>query len=186
MTEKELLELISNNQQLMQVLGIISELPLKDAWLAAGSVRNVIWDEVTHQHHSLSESDIDIVFYDPEMTYENQLSIETKLNQEFPDYQWQVKNQYLMHHHSPNTKPYTSSCDAISKYPETATAIAIKVDNEDKLTLFAPYGLSVIVSLEIHPTPHFKEDSDRMRLYKNRLKQKNWKDKWPQLKCYDV
>ena len=46
-----------------------------------------------------------------------------------------------MHLHSPHTVPYTSSRDAMSKYPERCTAIGLRLNAEATLELFAPYGL---------------------------------------------
>ncbi|ERJ77661.1 hypothetical protein HMPREF1557_00673 [Streptococcus sobrinus W1703] len=38
-----------------------------------------------------------------------------------------------MHGHSPHTLPYTSSRNAISKYPERCTAIGARLDEEGQL-----------------------------------------------------
>ena len=46
-----------------------------------------------------------------------------------------------MHGHSPHTLPYTSSRDAISKYPERCTAIGARLDEEGQLEVFLPYTL---------------------------------------------
>ncbi len=85
-----------------------------------------------------------------------------------------------MHHHSPNTLAYQSTCDAISKYPERCTAIATRLV-DGQLDLFAPYGLDDILSFECHPTPHFLADDERMAIYRQRLAKKDWRKKWPQI-----
>jgi hypothetical protein len=38
--------------------------------------------------------------------------------------------------------PYSASVDAISKFPETATALGIKIGEKDNVILTAPYGIS--------------------------------------------
>jgi hypothetical protein len=60
-----------------------------------------------------------------------------------------------MHIHSPNTKPYTSSQDAMSKYPETCTALGLRLLKNDDLELFIAYGLTDLVNFQVKPTPHF-------------------------------
>ncbi|MFU2205072.1 nucleotidyltransferase family protein, partial [Streptococcus hyovaginalis] len=88
-----------------------------------------------------------------------------------------------MHVHNPDTAGYESARDAISKYPETATAVALRLI-DDELELYAPYGLDVISRFEIHPTPHFKASSKRMVLYHERLVKKDWAKKWPQINVF--
>ncbi len=48
--------------------------------------------------------------------------------------------------------PYSSSLDVISKFPETATALGIKLDDKNNLILTAPFGISDVVNLEVKPT----------------------------------
>lgn len=78
-----------------------------------------------------------------------------------------------MHGHSPHTAPYQNARDAISKYPERCTAIAERLKDGD-LELFLPYGDDDIVNFVVQPTPHFLADKDRMVVYHDRLKKKDW------------
>ena len=43
-----------------------------------------------------------------------------------------------MHQHSLGTAPYRSACDAVSKYPEQCTALAVRLKKDDQLELFLP------------------------------------------------
>lgn len=125
---------------MMLILTAITDLGLKDAWLAAGAVRNYIWNVLSGASGFDTETDLDVVFYNPEMPYEETLAIQESLQQAYPTYAWELKNQVAMYRHSPETTGDASARDAISKYPETATAVALRlVDNQ--LELFAPYGL---------------------------------------------
>ena len=86
-----------------------------------------------------------------------------------------------MHLHSPHTVPYTSSRDAMSKYPERCTAIGLRLHADATIELFAPYGLEDILNFQVSPTPHFLENEDRMELYQTRLSKKKWQEKWKNL-----
>ena len=88
-----------------------------------------------------------------------------------------------MHQHSPHTAPYQSARDAVSKYPERCTAIAARLQ-DGEFELFLPYGDEDILNFVVQPTPHFLNDSERMRVYCERLKKKNWQEKWPCLKIF--
>ena len=179
--EQEILETFRENSDMMAILTIIRDLGLKDSWLAAGSVRNFIWNLLSDKSPFDSETDVDVIFFDPDVSYEETVSLEKKLREDFPQYQWELKNQVYMHLHSPYTVPYTSSRDAMSKYPERCTAIGLRLHANATLELFAPYGLEDILKFQVSPTPRFLENEDRMKLYQDRLSKKNWQEKWKNL-----
>ena len=89
-----------------------------------------------------------------------------------------------MHRHSPGTAPYKNACEAMSKYPERCTTIGLRLLANDKLELFAPYGLKDILNFQVRPTPHFLENKERQRVYAERLAKKNWQKGWPQLEYH--
>lgn len=177
----EILDSFRENPDMMAILTIIRNLELKDSWLAAGSVRNFIWNLLSDKPAFDRETDVDVIFFDPEVSYEETLAIENKLREDFPQYQWELKNQAYMHQHSPHTPPYRNSCDAMSKYPERCTAVGLRLHAGATLELFAPYGLEDILNFHVRPTPHFLENQDRMKLYQKRLSKKNWREKWKNL-----
>ena len=178
---QDLLQAIQLNTDLMKILIIIRNLGLKDSWLAAGSIRNFIWNLLSDKSPFDRETDVDVIFFDPDVSYEETVSLENRLREDFPQYQWELKNQVYMHQHSPHTVPYTSSRDAMSKYPERCTAVGLRLNEDSTLELFAPYGLEDILNFQVHPTPHFLENEDRMKLYQTRLSKKNWQEKWKNL-----
>lgn len=180
--EQEILDSVRENPDMMAILTIIRDLGLKDSWLAAGSVRNFIWNLLSDKSPFDHETDVDVIFFDPDVSYEDTLGIERKLREDFPQYQWELKNQVYMYLHSPHTVLYTSSRDAMSKYPERCTAIGLRLDDNGELELFAPYGLEDVFNFQVEPTPHFLEDFERMKLYQKRLSKKNWQEKWENLK----
>lgn len=116
--------LFLKDDELIGILKRIAALKLKDSWLAAGTLRHYIWNVLSGKPGLSDASDIDVVFFDPEVTYEKTQVIPKRLQASYPNYQWEVKNQVLMHQHSPHTAPYQSAKDAVSKYPERCTAIA--------------------------------------------------------------
>ena len=124
---------------------------------------------------------MDLVFYDPEISYEETLQIEQELKKTYPQYAWEVKNQVYMHQHSPGTAPYHSACDAVSKYPEQCTALAVRLRKEGQLELFLPYGTKDIEDFIVQPTPHFLASPERLAVYTERMKKKDWQSKWPPL-----
>lgn len=181
MEVKELGSILKTNQEMMCLLKIIQELNLKDSWLCAGTIRNFIWNYLEGKMKLDRMTDIDIIFFDPLISYSNTLEIQTKLSEKYPEYDWEIKNQVFMHNHNPDTEPYKNSRDAISKFPEKCTAIGTRLFG-DELELFCPYGIEEIVEFIVSPTPYFQKNEQRMMAYKKRVNGKNWSDKWPNLK----
>lgn len=68
--------------------------------------------------------------------------LEQKLKGMNPDIPWSVKNEARMHIVN-NIPPYTSSVDAISKFPETATALGLALDERNDVVLAAPCGIEM-------------------------------------------
>ena len=181
LTEEAIVEQIQADPEMMTASAIIRDLNLADAWLAAGAVRNFIWNRLSGRPGFDATTDPDLVFYDPEISYEETQQIEQDLKKTYPQYAWEVKNQVYMHQHSPGTAFYRSACDAVSKYPEQCTALAVRLRKGGRLELFLPYGTKDIEDFIVQPTPHFLASPERLAVYTERMKKKNWQSKWPPL-----
>lgn len=181
MNNHEVKAILENNQDIMNILIIIDSLGLNDSWLCAGTIRNFIWNYLNGRERIDRLTDVDVIFFDKAVSYEETQLIEQKLKQTYPDYVWELKNQVYMHQHNPNTPPYQSATDAISKFPETCTALGIRLNHSHKIELFAPYGIEDLLSFNVYPTPYYLKDTERIHYYNQRVLQKNWSKKWPNL-----
>ena len=74
--KQEILEAFRKNLDMMIILTIIRNLELTDSWLAAGSVRNFIWNLLSDKSPFDHETDVDVIFFDPDISYEETLSLE--------------------------------------------------------------------------------------------------------------
>lgn len=176
-------KIIEKNSELITLLEIIYSFQLNDCWLCAGTIRNYIWNYLSTGNidSNINSSDIDVIFFDKNISYEQTVAIENKIKMQYPQYNWEIKNQYYMNIHSPNTQKYISSKDAVAKFPEKCTAIAIRLDNNHELELFTPYGIDDLINFKISPTPHYSTDKERQLVYNERIKKKNWIKLWPNI-----
>lgn len=181
MSENDVINLIKQDRWMMDILFAVKQLDLPDWWVCAGFVRSKIWD-VLHKRISRTPiSDIDVIYFDREHMDETiEKEYELHLNRLAPNLPWSVKNQARMHQRN-HVQPYHSSVDAISKFPETATSIGVRLDEGGELRIAAPHGMNDLVKLKVNPTPFFKESNERMEIYRTRIKQKNWQRTWNQL-----
>ncbi|MDP1422151.1 nucleotidyltransferase family protein [Peribacillus simplex] len=184
--EEEIVSLIREDKWMMEILESAKSLNLPDWWICAGFIRSKVWDILHDFSVRTSIPDIDVIYFDPTNIdkYEEK-KIEKKLESLIPNIPWSVKNEARMHVKS-NMSPYSSSVDAISKFPETATALGVKLDENDNVILTAPCGIHDVINLEVKPTPYFKETKERVEIYEDRITKKNWKSTWKKLKVNHI
>ncbi|MDA2338779.1 nucleotidyltransferase family protein [Bacillus cereus] len=180
-TEQDIIRLIENDEWMMNVLQMAKSLELPDWWICAGFVRSKIWDTLHDYEAKTAMPDVDVIYYNSlhqDEIYEQ--SLETKLMNIDATIPWSVKNQARMHVVN-NMSPYSSSVNAISKFPETATALGVTLDELNNVILTAPCGIEDVLSLQVKPTAHFLKSKERLHIYKNRVIKKNWESKWPSI-----
>ncbi|MBY7144989.1 nucleotidyltransferase family protein [Virgibacillus sp. NKC19-3] len=184
MDKGKIISLIKEDEWMMDILRSAKSLNLLDWWICAGFVRSKIWDTLHHFDERTPIPDIDVIYYDVTNRKESaEKTLEEMLQNLMPNIPWSVKNEARMHINN-NVPPYSSSMDAISKFPETATALGVKLDEKDNVILIAPCGISDVVHLEVKPTPFFIEDRQRLKIYEERITKKNWKSTWNNLKVF--
>lgn len=177
-TENDILALVEEDQWMMEILHAAKSLNLPDWWICAGFVRSKIWDMLHDFRERTPLSDIDVIYFDESNTDElAEKEFEKQLNHILPNLPWSVKNEARMHSAN-NIPPYLSSVDAISKFPETATALGLTLDSNNHLVLTAPWGIDDVIHMKIKPTPFFLETDSLMFLYEGRIKKKNWSLIW--------
>ena len=180
LTEEAIVEQIQVDPEMMTVLAIIRDLNLADAWLAAGAVRNFIWNQLSGKPGFDATTDLDLVFEDPTISYEETQQIEQELKKTYPQYALGSENQVYMHQHSPGTAPYHSACDAVSKYPEQCTALAVRLRKEGQLELFLLMGQRISKTSSFSRLRIFSQPRAFNGLYRADEKE-NWQSKWPPL-----
>ncbi|GIU10162.1 MULTISPECIES: nucleotidyltransferase family protein [unclassified Shewanella] len=178
----------------LNALRIAEQLKLDDWMLAAGFIRNLVWDKLHNIQTELN--DIDFIYFDPnDISADRDAQIEAELNRIAPMYPWSVKNQARMHlrnqHHQ-----YASSLDAMSYWPEKQTAIGVSSQltassiltssstfelsassQPVELTLHSPFDLACLFDLSLQHNPKVKR-----RVFKLRLRQKAWLQTYPKLR----
>ncbi|HSJ39261.1 MAG TPA: nucleotidyltransferase family protein [Planococcus sp. (in: firmicutes)] len=180
-TEEEMLSAIREDEWMLDVLRAAKTLNLPDWWVCAGFVRSKVWDALHNYAERTPLGDIDVIYYDESnLDEELEKDYERELGRLMPELLWSVKNQARMHEVN-DLPPYLSSVDAISRFPETATALGMKLDASGQLELTAPHGLVDLLELKVRPTPAFERDERLMKTYRQRLVSKQWTRKWPKV-----
>ncbi|MFF2887253.1 nucleotidyltransferase family protein [Paenibacillus sp. NPDC057967] len=176
--ESDIIRLVKEDKWMMDILHNAQSLQLPDWWVCAGFVRSKIWDTLHGFTARTHLPDIDVIYFDKRnLDEEAEKQLEQKLKQLDSTIPWSVKNEARMHVVN-NIPPYDSSVDAISKFPETATALGLSLDKNGNVVLTAPCGIEDVLGLNLRPTPYFQETNERARIYEERIRKKNWVSTW--------
>jgi len=173
----QLKEIILKEKWLMKILRSVRELDLPDWYLAAGVIRNTVWDVLHGYTKRTSLNDIDIVYYDPKKKVVAK-DIEHKLKKMYPHYTFEVVNQVSIHEMYAHKKRAKNSCDAIGQFVEIPTCVGVRLEKNNTLAICAPHGLKDLFSLHVAP---ISQETEVMINYKERMKKKKWKKTWPKL-----
>jgi len=170
------IQLISQDEQRVKALKSARQLGLPQCYLAAGFVRNLVWDHLHDKAVSTPLNDIDVIYFDSnEVDPNRHLAYEAILTQQMPELNWQVRNQAKMHQRN-GDQPYSSVLDAMSYWPEKETAVGIRILTNGQYECISAFGFASLFQLQI--TYNSKRDRS---VFNQRLKAKQWLQQWPKL-----
>ncbi len=151
---------------LLEPLRTVAALGLPDAWIGAGFLRDAVWDAL----HGLPfgtnpPSDVDVVWFDPaRATAAADAAIEAQLRAARPAVPWEVRNQARMAARNGHA-PYAGTLDAMAHWPDTATAVAARLNPAGgaaaAVEVAAPWGVDDLLAGLVRPTPAFANDPAR-------------------------
>ncbi|PIB10692.1 nucleotidyltransferase family protein [Vibrio rotiferianus] len=176
MFEDKLVQLLAKDPIRVQALQCVCSLDLPDCYIAAGFVRNLVWDHLHQKQNSTQLNDLDVVYFAPnEFDDQANLEYETQLNALMPELNWQVRNQANMHLRN-GDEPYQSTLDAMSYWPEKETAVAARLNEKNQIECISAFGFESLFESQITYNP-----KRTLTLFQSRVESKNWLNTWPQL-----
>ena len=127
----------------MDVLGVVRDAGVPDAWVGAGALRDLVWGTLYGSGFDPSRvRDVDVAYFDPSPGAD----VDALLSARRPGVPWEATNQATVHEWyvdvfgGPPVEPFTSIAEAIATWPETATAVAVRLVG-DELEVCAPFGV---------------------------------------------
>lgn len=165
----------------MEQLRATRTLGLPDWCIAAGFVRNRVWDHLHGISPPRPPADIDVLFYDAtDLGKEREADYEARLNELLPA-PWQVRNQARMHVRK-GLPQHKSTAHSMLYWLETVTAVGVRLEADDTLTVVAPVGVDDLVGLSCRPTAFGRTRRDE---YEARIASKRWRELWPKVRFID-
>ena len=165
----------------MKQLRAARALGLTDWCVAAGFVRNRVWDHLHGIAPPRPPADIDVLYYDvADLSKEPEQAYEARLGAIEPA-PWQVRNQARMHIWK-GLPQHKSTADSMTYWLETVTAVGVRLEADDSLTVIAPLGTDDLLGLLCRPTPFGRARRDE---YEARIASKRWRELWPKVRFVD-
>lgn len=188
------LNMLAYSNDLRQMIDVHPALQLRlhylkelnpNAYLSAGVIRNMVWSLLHDQTYQIEQTEIDVIFYDA-FDVEEEQRLTQLLSQKFPDNTWDVVNQAFVHTwyvtaDGQSIPQYSSLEDALSVWPETATAIAIRLLKNNDLEIIAPFGLDDLFELKIRWNNRLVSHN----VFLERAQAKRFLQRWERLEIID-
>jgi hypothetical protein len=172
-------DIIAQDPVGMEQLRAVRTLGLPDWCIAAGFVRNRVWDHLHGIQPPRPPADIDVLYYDAgDLSREPEARYEAQLADLKPGLPWQVRNQARMHVWK-GLPQHKSTADSMIYWLETVTAVGVRLEADDSLTVIAPLGVDDLVNLRCQPTAFGRTRRDE---YENRVASKRWRELWPKVR----
>jgi uncharacterized protein len=152
--ENVLRELIDSCAWMRRVLATVREAGPPDGWVGAGAVRDLVWSQMYGSGFDPGEvHDVDVAYFDPgDLSRDRDDQATRRLLEAWPQVPWQARNQAAVHTWYPAkfggdpVEPLLSIADAVATWPETATAVVLRLGPAGEIQLCAPLGLDDLLA----------------------------------------
>lgn len=179
MNARDVVGVIESDREAVEVLRAAAALGLPDWWVGAGFVRNRVWDSISGVPVA-PDRDVDVAYFDPSrLDPREDARAEAQARAILPGAPWEIRNQARMHLHN-GVEPYTSTLDAMSRWPETATCVGVTL-RDNSVQMVACHGIGDLVGMVVRPSPAFDDAAGRAKI-RRRVEVKGWLGRWPGLR----
>jgi len=144
---------------LMQLLTIAREANLPQWRVVAGCIYQTVWNSLTGRAAGTGINDYDLIYFDStDLSPATEAGIEDRIRSLLPGLPKPVEvcNQARVHlwfedYFGVAYSPLSSADEAITRYASTTHAVGVRLTPDDRLDVFAPFGLDDIFNMVIAP-----------------------------------
>jgi hypothetical protein len=185
--EQRLREMVWSCSWMRTALEAARDVAAPDWLIGAGAIRRLIWDRLHGVGAPPLPDDVDLVFFDQaSLGRERESKVRNALVARAPHIPWDVKNQAAVHLWYPSlfgieVEPLRSAEDAVATWPETATAVALRLMTGSELRVVAPLGLDDLFGMIWRRNPRRVTEGE----YRRRLERKFDAQRWPDVTVAD-
>lgn len=183
-TEGTLRRLLLGDDRFVEILRAVRDLDLPEAVVGAGAVRDLVWDTISGRRGPAEFRDVDVAYFDAsDLSPHVDKHAEERLAGRLAGYRWDVKNQAAVHLWYEQSfgipvEPLPTLEAAVATWPETATATAVRLEDDGHLSVIAPFGLDDLLGMVWRHNPVRATRA----AYLKRLDEKQPQRRWPQVR----
>jgi uncharacterized protein len=180
--DERVAEIVRDTPWLMDALQAAREVNAPD-WVI-GAVRTAVWDRLHGFTDPTELADVDVAFFDPDdLSRARDEAVESALCDLRPDVEWDARNQAAVHLWYParfgyDVPPLRSTEDGIASWPETATCVGVRLEDDERVTVVAPLGTGDLLDMVYRRNPVRVSVEE----YKRRLRVKRIAERWPRVR----
>jgi len=162
--ESRLIDIVHGVPTTMHVLRVARDLGLPDAMVFSGAVYQPVWNHLTGRAPDYGIKDYDLAYHDASDTsYEAEDVVIQRVAAAFePPLRElvEVRNQARVHlwfaQKFGADEPYPpleTSAAALKRFVATAFCVGVRMEADDSLSVFAPFGLEDLFAMQLRPNP---------------------------------
>ncbi|MFA4892867.1 nucleotidyltransferase family protein [Brevundimonas sp.] len=156
-----LVEIVRADADLMHVLTTLRGLGLPDWRVFSGAVYQGAWNAVTGRPAGYGIKDYDLGYFDPDTSWDAEDDVIRRVAAAFePPFRdmVEVRNQARVHlwFHDRFGEDYealTGTDEALSRFVAPAFAVGVRLEDDDAISIAAPFGLEDVFAMVLRPNP---------------------------------
>ena len=160
--ERRLTDIIRADPGLMHVLTTVRSLGLEDWRVFSGAVYQSVWNAVTARPAGYGIRDYDLGYFDPDVSWDAEDAVIGRVAAAFePPFREmvEVRNQARVHlwFERKFGEPYEALAgtdEALSRFVAPAFAVGVRLEEDNSISVAAPFGLEDVFSMTLRPNPH--------------------------------
>ena len=178
-----LVEIVRADSDLMEVLITIRDLGLNDWLVFSGAVYQAVWNEVTGRSPGYGVKDFDVGYFDEDVSWDAEDVVIKRVAEAFEEplrSRVEVRNQrrvseWFEAKFGEPYPPIEDTAEALTRFVAPAFAVGVRLEDDDQITVVAPFGLDDVFDMRIRPNPRRPLAKDWDRVTERAL------DRWPEL-----
>ena len=160
MTSDEFIAAALRNPANKIIVDELFHLALPDAWLVSGCLVQTVWNVLTGRAVDHGIADYDVFYFDRDTSWEAEDSVIRRLDDIFRKLRVKVeaRNQARVHiwfepKFGEAYAPLTHTGEAVGRFTTVAFAVGVRLMEDDRLKIVAPFGLEDMFALRLRPNP---------------------------------
>ncbi len=179
--EQQLIDIVRKSPKLMTVLETCRASRIPEWRIVSGAVYGTVFNHLTSRDPDYGIKDYDVAYFDPDTSYDAEdvwiKKIAAALPADLRDLV-EVRNQARVHLWFKNRfgcdyEPLKNTDESLERYLCFAHAVAIRLEDDDSISIAAPFGLDDIFNMVMRPNPKRGQTENRIDKVNSTVKRWN-------------